>query len=92
MRRSDYPTASVTITLKDGRVLSRSTTVVRGDAGNPVSGEELVDKFMVLAGGSLWEAKAKDIIDTVGRVEELKNLRELTALLAPGAQGSLTLG
>lgn len=92
MRRSDYPTASVTITLKDGRVFSQTTTVVRGDAGNPGSGEELVDKFLALAGESLGEAKAKEVVDTVGRVEELKDLKELTALLATGVQGSRTLG
>ncbi|MFQ5830342.1 MAG: MmgE/PrpD family protein [Candidatus Methylomirabilia bacterium] len=84
MRRSDYPSAVVSIQLKDGRVLSRSTTVVRGDAANPIPHVELVDKFLSLAGPVLGESRAKAVIESVGRVEDMKDVRELTTLLVPG--------
>lgn len=83
MRRADYPSALVSIELKDGRVLSRSTTIVRGDAANPVPHEELVGKFRSLAGPVIGEVRAKAVLDSVTRVEELKDIRKLTALLMP---------
>lgn len=81
MRRSNYPTARVSVMLNDGRVLTRTTTVVRGDAENPVSREELIGKFMSLAADALGTDQARRAVEAVGRLGELKDLRELTALL-----------
>ena len=83
MRRTDYPTASVSITLKDGRTLSRSTTVVRGDAANPVTRDELVEKFTSLASEVLGRVRAEAVAETVERLDTVKDIRELTSLLAP---------
>lgn len=85
MRRSDHPTASVTVTLKDGRVLTRETTVVRGDAENPVSEAELREKFASLAGPVLGAAGVNEVIELVGRLETIMNIRDLTARLAPAS-------
>ena len=83
LKRDDYPTAHVRITLNDGRVLSRSTGVVRGDAANPVSAEEVVAKFLSLASGPLGERRAREIIEAVEAVDALKDVRDLTTLLTP---------
>ena len=82
-RRSDYPTAVVEIVLKDGRALSGSTSVVRGDFEDPVPAAEVVDKFLVLTIEILGSGRARDVVRLVEQVETLKDVRDLTALLFP---------
>lgn len=83
LKRADYPTAHVRIGLRDGRTLSQTTGVVRGDAANPVSSGEVVGKFLSLASGVLGDGRAHEIIEAVDTVDTLKDVRDLTALLAP---------
>ncbi len=83
LKRADYPTAEVRITLLDGRVLSRTTGVVRGDAANPVAPDEIVAKFLALACGPLGDTRAGEVVEIVEGVDRLKDIRDLTALLAP---------
>ena len=83
LKRADYPTAEVQITLIDGRVLSRKTGVVRGDAANPVTPDEVIAKFLVLVGEAVGEARARAIVEIINGVDSLKDIRDLTALLAP---------
>jgi 2-methylcitrate dehydratase PrpD len=83
LKRADYPTARVRIGLSDGRVLSRTTGVVRGDAANPVSPEEVAGKFVSLTAGPLGERRARLIIEAVQAVDDLADVRDLTALLGP---------
>ena len=84
LKRADYPTATVRVTLRDGRVLARETGVVRGDALNPVPPAEVVDKFLALASGPLGAARAREIVAAVESVERLKDVRDLTARLRTG--------
>jgi 2-methylcitrate dehydratase PrpD len=81
LRRYDYPAAKIEVTLKDGRTLQKSVTAQYGDAHNPISHEELVDKFTSLASGTLGEGRTQKVIDTVYRLDQLDNIRELTRLL-----------
>jgi len=81
-RPDDYPTAVVTVTLRDGRSFTQATTVARGDAAAPVARAELVAKFEALAAPVLGAARARTVIEAVDRVDELKDVRELTALLS----------
>jgi 2-methylcitrate dehydratase PrpD len=83
LKRADYPTAHVRIGLRDGRTLSQTTGVVRGDAANPVSSEEVVAKFLSLASGPLGDGRAREVLEAVETVDALKDVRDLTALLAP---------
>jgi len=83
LKRADYPTATVRLTLRDGRVLARDTGVVRGDALNPVPPSEVVDKFLALAGGPLGVGRAREVAEIVDGIEGLKDVRDLTARLAP---------
>jgi 2-methylcitrate dehydratase PrpD len=80
-RPDDYPTAVVTVTLRDGRSLTETTTVVRGDAAAPVERAELVAKFLALAAPILGETRTHAVVETVDRIDELKDVRDLTALL-----------
>jgi len=83
LKRTDYPTAHVQIELRDGRRLTQTTGVVRGDAANPVGAQEVEAKFVSLTGGPLGERRAREIMAAVEKVDALGNVKELTALLAP---------
>ena len=80
-RSDDSLTARVSVRLKDGRVLSETTGIVRGDAGNPVPREELVDKFFSLTTDILGQERAQAVVETVDRLEGLSDVGELTTLL-----------
>ncbi len=81
MRNSAGPTARVEVALRDGRVLTQTTTTVRGDAENPVDREVLVAKFHALAGPSLASDGARRVVEAVAELEALKDVRDLTGLL-----------
>ena len=81
LRRYDYPSAKVAVSLKDGRTLQESVTAQRGDARNPVTRDELVAKFRFLAAETLGESKTQKVIDTVDSLDSLGSVRELTRLL-----------
>jgi 2-methylcitrate dehydratase PrpD len=84
-RRADHPTARVEIALRDGRVLTGVTSVVRGDFESPVPAAEVVEKFLGLASTPLGADRAREVVRTVDRVDTLKDVRDLTALLAPSS-------
>jgi hypothetical protein len=81
-RGTDYPTALVEVRLRDGRTLTGSTTVVRGDFADPVPAGEIVEKFVALVSGVLGAERARAVVEIVDQVETLKDVRDLTALLA----------
>ena len=84
LRRYDYPAAKVAISLKDGRTLTEDVTAHYGDTQNPASREELVGKFNFLVEDVLGEGGASRVVDTVGHLDVLGNVRELTRLLKRG--------
>ena len=84
-RPDDYPTAVVTLSLRDGRTLTGSTTIVRGDSAAPADLGEIVEKFETLAAPVLGAAGARAVVEAVDRVDELKNVRDLTSLLVTAA-------
>ncbi|HSF05275.1 MAG TPA: MmgE/PrpD family protein [Methylomirabilota bacterium] len=79
--REAGPTARVTVTLRDGRVLTATTAVVRGDAANPVPPAELVAKFRALAGDVLGPSGTERVMEAVDRLPELKDVRDLAERL-----------
>jgi 2-methylcitrate dehydratase PrpD len=82
-RHADRPTARVRLFLRDGRILEETATVVRGDAVDPVSADEVVAKFLALASPVLGESRARRVMEVAGEVDALKDIRDLTAWLAP---------
>ena len=82
-RRTDGPTARVRLTLRGGRALEETTTVVRGDALSPVPRDEITAKFVNLAGPILGEANARKVVDAVEDADALGDVGALTAMLAP---------
>jgi 2-methylcitrate dehydratase PrpD len=78
-------TTIIDIELKDGRKISGRADFGKGSPVNPMSDEELADKFRECAAwGGLPERNAERVIDLVFNLEKLKSIRELTRLLAIG--------
>ena len=81
LRRYDYPAARVAIQLHDGRALESSVISQRGDATNPASRAQLLDKFRSLAGPTLGNDGVERVIGEAGRLEKLHSISALTTLL-----------
>ena len=80
-RRYDYPSARVSVELKDGRTLRHEVVAQKGDAENPAPYEELLDKFRSLTHETLSEETAGAVIDVVSRLDVVDDVNELTILL-----------
>ena len=78
-------TTLIDVELTDGRTLSGRADFGKGSPANPMSDEELANKFRECAAwGKLPRANAEKIVDMVFGLEKLKSVRELTRLLAIG--------
>jgi len=82
-RRADAPTAHVRLVLRGGKILERTTSVVRGDALSPVPRDEITAKFVSLAGAILGEPQARKVVDVVEDADALGDVGALTAMLVP---------
>jgi 2-methylcitrate dehydratase PrpD len=77
----DKMTTILKITLKDGRTISGRADFGKGSPANPMSFDEVAEKFLDCAAFAEWPtSKADRVIDTVRRLEDLSDVRTLTAL------------
>ena len=85
----DKMTTIIEIALTDGRTISGRADFGKGSPANPMSYEEVADKFRECATFSRWpREKAERVIAVVRELENLRNVRELTALLSRPASGA----
>jgi len=75
--------ASVQIRAKDGNVYERTVQFAKGTIQNPMTGDELKNKFKELAETVLSRKKVEEIVSTVGKLEKIDDLSTLTTLLVP---------
>ena len=75
------PVATASIRLNDGRSLQSTSGIVRGDYGNRVPREELLEKFHFLNDSDLGKDRANEVIEAVDRLDGMEDVRELTSLL-----------
>ena len=76
-------TTIIDIRLKDGRTMSGRADFGKGSPANPMSYDEVADKFRGCARFANWDAERTErIVETVSHLEELESVRELTRLLA----------
>jgi 2-methylcitrate dehydratase PrpD len=76
-------TTLIDIELADGKKVSGRADFGKGSPANPMSDDELANKFRECAAwGKLPKAGAEKVIELVFRLEKLKGIRELTGLLA----------
>jgi 2-methylcitrate dehydratase PrpD len=79
----DKMTTIIEIALKDGRRITGRADFGKGSPANPMSYEEVADKFRECATFSRWPSeKAERVIDMIRRLEDVPDVREVTALLA----------
>jgi 2-methylcitrate dehydratase PrpD len=67
----------VRVRLKDGRVLEGSAGAPRGDPDNPLTWEQIADKYRDCARELLSEGDVGQTLDLMHRLEELPNLSEV---------------
>jgi aconitate decarboxylase len=72
----------VEIVLRDGRRFETRVDYAKGSTGQPLSLPEVAEKFRSLAAGELSPAQAYQIVATVGQLEQIDDIRDLTRLLA----------
>ena len=76
-------TTILEIHLRDGRTISGRADFGKGSPANPMSYEEEAAKFLDCASFAKWPAaKAKAVVEAVTHLENLKDVRTLTALCA----------
>src|SRR6266446_8572752 len=79
----DKMTTIIKIIMKDGRTITGSADFGKGSPSNPMSYDEVAEKFQGCAAFAEWPApKATQIIDLVRKLEEVADVRALTALLS----------
>jgi 2-methylcitrate dehydratase PrpD len=79
----DKMTTIIDIHLKDGRTFSGRADFGKGSPANPMTYDEVAEKFRGCAEFARWDAKRSEkVIETVRDLETLNSVRELTALLA----------
>jgi 2-methylcitrate dehydratase PrpD len=71
----------VELTLRDGRVLRHHTPDVRGTPENPMAREEVDEKCYLLCLPVIGRRRARELVDTVWNIEQLRNVRGLRRLL-----------
>ena len=72
------------LTLRDGRTLERHVAHNLGTPDNPMSDQQLEDKFIGVATPVLGGARADEIAAACWRLLELPDIRTLPELTVPG--------
>jgi 2-methylcitrate dehydratase PrpD len=77
----DKMTTILKITLKDGRTISGRADFGKGSPSDPMSYGEVAEKFRGCAAFAGWpSSKANQVIDLVRKLEDVSDVRSLTAL------------
>ena len=78
----DKMTTIIEVELADGKVLGTRADFGKGSPANPMTDEELSEKFRECASwGGLDRAKSEQVLKLAWSIEQLKDVNELTALL-----------
>ncbi len=79
----DKMTTIIDIRLQDGRTVSGRADFGKGSPANPMSYDEVAEKFTGCAEFAGWDRdRAAQVVETVRDLESLESVRELTTLLA----------
>ncbi len=76
--------ARVVLTLRDGRTLERHVAHNLGTPDNPMTDQQLEDKFLALASPVLGRGCAQRVVETCWGILELGDVRTLVDLTVPG--------
>jgi 2-methylcitrate dehydratase len=67
----------VVVKLRDGRALTRVHKYPPGHPQNPLSDEEIANKFLELSNGVMAASNAQRVIDEIGEFEKCENVGDL---------------
>jgi 2-methylcitrate dehydratase PrpD len=70
------------IYLNDGRVVAGSLTAPKGNYHNPLSGDELREKFLRLGGNALPREQLDEIVNRVATIETLGDVGPVVELMS----------
>ena len=76
----------VNITMNDGRSLSKQLDYPKGDPRNPLTDQEIEEKFAALADGVLSPNGQKRLKDAIWNLEKLDSVSKLMALMKVNAK------
>jgi 2-methylcitrate dehydratase PrpD len=75
-------TSILKVHMKDGRVLTGRAQFAKGSPANPMSYDEIADKFRGCAAFAKWpRQKAESVIEFVSTIETAADMSRLTAAL-----------
>jgi 2-methylcitrate dehydratase PrpD len=77
------PYCPVSVDLKNGARHSYTARIAKGDPRNPMTEEEVLEKFRNNAKTVLSEKQIAELVTLVKDLESLGNVRQITALLTP---------
>jgi 2-methylcitrate dehydratase PrpD len=78
----DKMTTIIEIEMNDGKVVTGQADFGKGSPANPMSDDELSEKFRQCASwGGLDKARIDEVLKVVWKIEELKDVNDLTKLL-----------
>jgi 2-methylcitrate dehydratase PrpD len=77
------PYCPVSVELKDGTRQSYTAKVAKGDPRNPMTEEEVTEKFRGNVKAVLSEGRVRNLITTVQNLENVDNVQKLASLLTP---------
>lgn len=77
----DHRGARAEIILKDGRKLASEILDAKGEPENPGSGNDIYDKFRMLAGTVFKSDKVERLLEKIDGLEKIGDISELTNLL-----------
>lgn len=80
--KTKYTSCELNIQTSDGTTFSRTIMNPRGSTENPMSDQELKNKFRYLSSNAVSPDKAEKIIKIVDALEELEDISSLTKLLS----------
>jgi 2-methylcitrate dehydratase PrpD len=81
-KETDYPNMTLVIRMKNGRSYTSKVQPSRGSPLNPLSNEEIVNKFLDCASMNYPKAEVEQILETVMKIEKLRDITELVRLTA----------
>ena len=70
----------LTVQLRDGAELHAAVSHSKGMLENPMTGDEIIDKFRFLAGKVLAPSRCEEIVNTIIRLENVDDIRRLGEL------------
>ncbi len=78
--------AKVKIRLRRGKVIEAQSHYPKGDPENPITEDELIEKFKSLCGNNLTEQQKDQLIDMVLSLEQLDDVATLFPITSPSFQ------